>query len=111
MITPVKYVRRSFEVEAVEVTTENLVEVSKWCGGRVRGKEDHGQHIKVKVQSPLNDRQTKAFPGDFVLKHPSGFKVYTPKAFENTFQPVGSFAAIAEIKHEPSMRIDTNIED
>lgn len=93
------YTRKPFPVEAVQVTEENLNEVAKWCGGDIHTstktlRNDAGEEtgkiklpfIKVDVHRPLNDRQTKAFVGDWVLKSESGFKVYTLKAFDNSFQ-------------------------
>lgn len=35
MIHPVRYRRRPPEIEAVEVTADNLPEVAAWCGGTV----------------------------------------------------------------------------
>ena len=93
------YTRKPFPVEAVQVTEENLNEVAEWCGGDIHAstktlRNDAGEEtskiklpfIKVDVHRPLNDRQTKAFVGDWVLKSESGFKVYTLKAFDNSFQ-------------------------
>lgn len=91
-----KYVRRPFAVEAVQVTPDNIHEVAKWCGGRVKKTDpshwsEHAgqQYIKVRVPRALNERQTMAYYGDWVLSSgtgPSGFKVYTPKAFTSSFQ-------------------------
>ena len=93
------YTRKPFPVEAVQVTEENLNEVAQWCVGDVHTstktlRNDAGEEtgkiklpfIKVNVHRPLNDRQTKAFIGDWVLKSDSGFKVYTMKAFDNSFR-------------------------
>lgn len=94
-----KYTRKPFPVEAVQVTEDNLSEVAQWCGGDIHTstktlRDDQGvetgkiklQFVKVDVHRPLNDRHTKAFVGDWVLKSESGFKVYALKAFENSFQ-------------------------
>lgn len=88
--------RKPLFVEAVTVTAENMHEVATWCGGRVKTDESEettqGQKfIKVKVKRPLNDRQTRAYIDDKVLKAGSSFKVYSPKAFEVSFEE--------EIKH------------
>lgn len=90
-----KYQRKPFAVDAVEVTQQNMYDVARWCGGKVQtaGAEDparRGQkYIKVQVKKPLDDRQTQAYVGDWVLSSgqgPWGFKVYTPKAFESSFE-------------------------
>jgi hypothetical protein len=83
------YVRKPFEVEAVEVTTDNVEEVAKWCDGKVLAEgddENPKQFVKVRVARALNERQTKAYPGDWVLYAGTGYKVYTPKAFAKTFE-------------------------
>ena len=82
------YERLPFTIQAVEVTAENMKAVAKWCGGQIRtsGKRGIQKYIKVEVKRALNDRQTMAYIGDFVLKAGSGFKVYTPKAFSESFR-------------------------
>lgn len=94
-ITPQKYVRKPFAVDAVEVTEDNMHDVAKWCGGRVRtdtrswGNRKGQKFIKVRVANPLNERQTMAYIGDWVLSSntgPNGYKVYTPRAFVESFE-------------------------
>ena len=87
MLTPVKYSRKPFDVEAVKLTPENIEEVAQWCGGEVRtsdlsksgGQEGYQQYIKVPVKRPLNDRQTRAYYDDWVVAAGGSFKVYTPR--------------------------------
>jgi hypothetical protein len=84
VINPTTYIRRPFEVLAVEVTPENMEEVAEWCSGYLDA--DHTKFGKVDVKRALNERQTKAYPGDWVLHASTGFKVYTPNAFHKTFE-------------------------
>lgn len=89
--TPLKieeFERLPFTIQAIEVTNENIKQVAKWCGGQVRttGKRGIQKYIKVDVKRALNERQTMAYIGDWVLKAGSGFKVYTPKAFSESFR-------------------------
>ena len=86
MIETTTYVRKPFEVEAVEVTEENIEEVKDWCQGYLDTETDKRLFIKVKVARALNERQTKAYSGDWVLYAGTGFKVYTAKAFHRTFE-------------------------
>lgn len=83
-----KYERLPFTVEAVEVTAENMKTVAKWCGGQIRtsGKRGIQKYIKIDVKRALNDRQTMAYIGDYVLRAGSGFKIYTPRAFSESFR-------------------------
>lgn len=79
------FVRRSFAVKAVRVTKENIWELAEWCGGTVT--DIHGDiHIKVDVKRPLNEKQTQAHVGDWVLNTKKGFKVYNEKAFHANFR-------------------------
>lgn len=89
-----KFTRKPFEVEAIQVTAENMLQVSKWCRGQMRSSAGPGgrnpqKYIKVPVKRFLNDRQTQAYVGDWVVtaieEGTKGFKVYTPKAFTRTF--------------------------
>jgi hypothetical protein len=86
-----KYVRKAFTIEAVQVTPENFAQVAEWCDGVITTDvttPERRQFIKVRVHHPLSERQTKAYVNDFVLFAGKGFKVYTPKAFAHTFEPV-----------------------
>jgi hypothetical protein len=113
-----KYVRRPFAVEAVEVTKDNLRDVARWCGGRVRtsGEEDPAhkgeKYIHVLVKNPLNDRQTRAYVGDWVLSAKAGFKVYTPKAFTSAFEAeVDRMMDVVTRMEERAERENTEDED
>lgn len=88
MFETVKYVRKPFHIDAVRVTAKNIDEVASWCGGDVRTSEENKKYVKVRVHRPLNDRQTMAFVGDWVLYAGTGFKVYTHKAFISSFERV-----------------------
>lgn len=93
MITQ-RYVRKPFFVEAVQVTEENLEQVAEWVpGAHIRTQRVNDvdkRYVKLKITKPQNDRQTKAFPGDWVLfSDESGeYKVYTKNAFTRAFEPV-----------------------
>lgn len=90
-IQPKKYVRKQFAVEAVEVTPANIQEVADWCGGEVqKDKKKYGpgttKFVHVDVKNAINERQTRAYFGDWVLSSESGFKIYTKKAFVASFE-------------------------
>ena len=85
--TTAKYARMPFYVDAVRVTEENIDSVVKWCQGEKR-EDTEGLYIKVRVHRPLTDRQTRAYLGDWVLYAGTGYKVYTDKAFEKSFEKV-----------------------
>lgn len=90
-MTALKYLRRPFTVDAFEVTEENLEEVAKWCNGDIEeASHKPGKPlrkcVRVRVLRPLNERQTKAFPGNFVVHAGTGYKVYTRRAFHDSFE-------------------------
>lgn len=94
MVNTTKYVRKPFEVQAVQVTEENFEAVAAWCGGTIvtarAPKEDDGvaeekRYIKVNVSRPLNERQTQAYVGDWLLEAERGLKVYADGPFTRNF--------------------------
>lgn len=87
-----KYRRKPLYVDVVQVTNENMVDVARWADGEVReDSEQPGGPIKyvyIRVHHALNERQTKAYVGDWVLYGGTGYKVYTNKAFLSSFEVV-----------------------
>ena len=78
------YFRKAFSVEAVQVTNENIDEIVEWTSGHLQ-QDPNGVFVRVQVQRPMTNRQTKAYVGDWLLKSNRGFKVYTDAAFRNGF--------------------------
>lgn len=88
MLETKSYLRKPFEVTAVRVTGDNIYEVAKWCNGDVHTQsEDGAKYIRVRVTNAINEKQTMAFVGDWVLYAYTGYKVYTDKAFAKSFDP------------------------
>jgi hypothetical protein len=115
MIEIQKYARKPFIVDAVQVTEANLAEVAKWCDGEVRTVTKDGvssvlgaKYIKVKVKRPLTVRQTKAFVGDWVLVAGTSFKVYTPGAFEKSFDPIAT-SEVLDFIDRPEMDAEVEL--
>lgn len=82
------FVRRPLEVEAIQVSKENIYDVAKWCHGRVRRDRNDVKYVKVRVLNSHADMLDEADIGCWILKSERGFKVYTDQAFENSFIPV-----------------------
>jgi hypothetical protein len=90
-IQTIRFRRRTFYVEAVQVTAENMEEVAAWCNGKilstfVKSRKESVSYIKVHVMNPTSDRQTKAFVGDWVLPYGQTFKIYTERSMDQTFE-------------------------
>jgi hypothetical protein len=104
-----KFARKTFYVDAVRVSEANIEEVAAWCSGTIKTDPTGHTYIDVEVDRPLNDRQTQGYIGDWVLSSVSGkgFKVYTPKAFDKSFEKVKTLtkeqadAAGIVVPHEP----------
>lgn len=88
------YVRKPVPVAAIQVSDANFEDVVEWCGGIVEFTEPKTpedsrfvtrRYIRVNVQRPLGERQTMAFPGDWILRAGTGYKVYTHQAFISNF--------------------------
>lgn len=86
-VVTTKFVRKALYVDAIRVTEENFEQVSEWCKGNIVNG-DTSKYIKVHVQSPLSEKQTRAWCGDWVLHGPNGYKVYTNKSFNRAFMSV-----------------------
>lgn len=103
----VKYARKPFYVDAIQVTAENMKAVAKWCQGTITTDGDGVDYIKVRVHRPLTEDQTKAYIGKWVLYAGTGYKVYTAAAFEKSFAKVTTLSkeeadkAGIFVPHEP----------
>lgn len=91
-----KFQKKPLVVEAVQVTADNFLAVANWCQGTIENNDGTPievgvsggpttQHIRVRVLNPMNERQTRAFIGDWVLYAGRGFKVYKDRAFNGSF--------------------------
>lgn len=88
-----KFVRKPIYVEGVRVTAKNFGQVMAWAGGEERLDEDKAsgttkKYIRIDTQHAKNERQRKAFIGDWVLKTDKGFKIYSNYAFHRSFDTV-----------------------
>lgn len=84
MLETNEYTRKPIKGLAVEVTAENMKDVSDWVDGEIL-EDKIGPYIKVKVLRPQYERQTRAYVGDFVVLVKTSFKVYNPAAFKKSF--------------------------
>lgn len=82
--------RKTFDVEAVRVTAENMHELAEWCNGTVLAA-DTNTYIRVRVRkaksAPTAPHLTRAYVGDWILRVGHNFKVFRNDAFLATFEP------------------------
>lgn len=76
------YIRKPFTVEAIEVTPENIEELSSMVGKLVR--PDEGSPF-IEVDPKKVPHVTRVFPGFFLTKMGKRVHCYTPKAFAQQF--------------------------
>lgn len=93
MIKTRKVARKPLFGESIQVTDENMHELAEWAKGSVvvesrRGKPTGRQFIKVDVERPMNERQTKAFVTDWIVKVGNSLKVYPDSSYHNSFDEV-----------------------
>lgn len=111
-----KFVRRPFAVRGVQVTEENIHEVSEWVGGEVKLNGAGKQYIQVDVKHALNDKQKQAFIGDWVLNTKKGNKVYMDRAFKANFRaydepaPEARREVYLNVTTPPSLASDATLE-
>lgn len=95
------YSRKTFTVEAIQVTDQNMRALADWCGGRVTiyfpdQSEGYrsGQTCVEVVVGNVNGRvqKARAYHGDWVtcLVGTKNFKVYKNKSFREAFEEVRS---------------------
>jgi hypothetical protein len=89
--------RRTFRVQAIRVTKENMREISEWCGGDLARTLDENQREYISVTvGHVNGRPrlARAYAGNWVTRLTEGnnFRVYKDKSFTEAFSPILSDA-------------------
>lgn len=105
MLETTKFRRKEFKVDAVQVSSANMEAVAAWVNGKLT-EDDFGKHIKVRVHRPANDRQTKAYVGDWVLAAGTGYKVYNDTAFKKSFDPSAEGPTLVDTSKKTKKRDD-----
>lgn len=114
MITIETYARKTFTVEAVQVTAENMGEVAAWCSGSIRSIDStlpgSSTYIEVRVILAGRVQKAMAYDGDWVTKTNKSYKVYRDKSFNVAFEPVDTnkFEHVFKIVHETLAELDTH---
>lgn len=101
-----KFVRKPIYVEGLRVTAKNFAQVMAWAGGEERLDEDKAtgttkKYIRIETQHAKNERQRKAFIGDWVLKTDKGFKIYSNYAFHRSFDTIETEASERQVEVDP----------
>jgi hypothetical protein len=88
-VKPKRLMRLPIFVTAYEVTEKNMYDVANWCEGHVVDDIKGTSFVRVPVDRPIHDSQTKAYVGMTVTlaeKHGKRiFKVYSEDWLRKTF--------------------------
>lgn len=95
-----RFTRNPVEVEAVQVTPQNVEEVAKWCKGtyveteyRLMGGAHKLGAIEMTKQGPKGDKTIKVLIGYWITRHKNIFKAWKLEQFQQVYTPVaGGFA-------------------
>lgn len=70
-----KFRRKYNQVEGVRVTSDNVKDVAKWCGGDVVGQIQKDRYIKshdVLLKVPTLSEPLEVYEGEWLLKNEEG---------------------------------------
>lgn len=91
--------RKTFPIEYVVVTDENIEAAAKWSGGNVGEEtvpadgdtpEKKISFVRVNDQNAMNTRQKKAYVGDVIVHHLElkSFKAFGVKSFNKSYDAI-----------------------
>ena len=94
MSKPLKYRKKLVVIEAMRFYADELVmvEVARWCGGRIGSEAKASDHTDVAywIDIPTLEGVMKASPGDYIIKGvQGGFYPCKPDIFEATYERKG----------------------
>jgi len=104
------FTRKTFSVEAMQVTTENIYEIAEWCGGTIKDNGDGfvgdpQAYIEVPVAMKNGIKRDKAFYGDWVTRTERSFKAYRDEAFKIAFEQDAPVEFDPDVRHEEVYRL------
>jgi len=102
-----KFSRKPLYVDAVRVTKDNVQEIADWCDGTVADPDKPRRFIRVHTHRSVTVPKTRAFVGDWVLKSPIGFRVYSNVAFEKAFDQLPVSEGNWQESDEAALRVVT----
>lgn len=92
-IVTATYERRTFRVQAIRVTQENMRELAEWCGGDLARTLDVNERDYISVPvGHVNGRErlARAYVGNWItrLTEANNFRVYKDKSFVEAFRAI-----------------------
>lgn len=84
MLELMYFKRRTFAIQAIQISMFNIEEVAEWCGGTVVNTK-HGTAIQLNITEHKVTKQVQAYLGSYITKGKT-FKSYTYPAFHSIFR-------------------------
>lgn len=82
-----RYRKRPVEIEAVQLTLDNMSEVAEWCGGKVYSRPPMRAITGLSIQT-LEGEMAANF-GDYIIRGIAGeFYPCRKDIFEDSYEPV-----------------------
>ena len=94
MSKPLKYRKKPVVIEVMRFYADEpvMIEVARWCGGRIGSEAKASDHTDVAywIDIPTLEGVMKASPGDYIIKGVRGeFYPCKPDIFEATYERKG----------------------
>lgn len=80
-----KYVRKPFEVEAVQITEENIGEVAEHVGELRYKDEKNNAEPYIQVNKRIVPNVFRVYPGFWMTRMGDNIRCYSPKVFKEQF--------------------------
>lgn len=97
------FIRRPFDVNAVQVTPQNAAEIAEWCGGtigkdtyKIAGFDTELNTVMVPGNGPNAGKMIKAKIGMYVVEHIGKFRVFRKDEFNEMFTQRIPFDSVAQ---------------
>lgn len=85
-----KFRKKPIEIEAMHIGTHSMLEVARWCGGRIQtsAKASDPRDVASWLEIPTLEGVMRASRGDWVIRGVKGeFYPCKPDIFEETYEP------------------------
>lgn len=106
-------IRKPFPVKVVQVTLENVEEVTQWCNGTIEQRDTRllGTMTKLPVVlfKGLANKPFEAALGCWVVELNGTFRSYKPSAFDATFDLLPKEETPAETEADEQIAEDSGI--
>lgn len=79
------WTKNQFDVECVQVTEENIIDVAERCKGEIKYTSNSKRYVRIEVTPNTKPMIVNVHIGDWVLFFEDRFKHYKDPAFKNAY--------------------------